>query len=130
MTPTKKILLVEDDHDDRLLFNDAMAHIDTDFDVVIAKNGLEALETLTYCTELPEAIFVDINMPLMSGIECLQEIKKNVRWKEIPVFVISTSTAGRARDNALLAGAEAYIVKPRRFDRFVEELSFCLSGAR
>jgi CheY-like chemotaxis protein len=127
LTP-KKILLVEDDHDDRRTFSDAMARIDNSLEIIIAENGAAALDVLHRCNPLPEAIFVDINMPVMNGIECLQQIKKNALWFNIPVFVISTSAATRARDNALLAGAEAYIVKPSRFEGFVEELAFCLNG--
>ena len=89
----KKILCVDDDHDDCLLLRESIQRLS---DVVVenAFNGekaLEVLENQKLSGDLPCLIVIDINMPLMNGIKTIESIKKDEQLKNIPVVVFSTS---------------------------------------
>jgi len=86
------ILLVEDNRLYQLLFIQVLKEIKHAILFDIANNGKEALDKLENSDTLPDFIFTDINMPVMDGIECLTEIKKNPKIKDIPVVILSSST--------------------------------------
>src|ERR1700761_8135544 len=94
----RTILLVDDDDNDREFFEDALKTIATDITLKIAGNGVEALDLLCNSTVLPDLIFMDLNMPLRNGYECLGDIKKNERLKNIPVVIFSTSLQGETEN--------------------------------
>jgi CheY-like chemotaxis protein len=96
---SKSIFLVEDDMDDQEFFIEALDAIENTNVYGVAKNGKEALAMLTNSFSLPDYIFMDFNMPLMNGIECLTEIGKNPHTRDIPVVILSGSIeqAGPAR---------------------------------
>ena len=87
----KSIFLVEDDIDDQEFFIEALLAIENTNLYGIANNGKEALSMLKNSISQPDHIFMDFNMPLMNGIECLTEIGKNPRTKDIPVVILSGS---------------------------------------
>src|SRR6188768_3557680 len=86
------ILIVDDDPEDIQLFAEALLEIDESINCVEAYNGLEALKVLKRNSFLPNYIFLDINMPLMNGRKCLEEIKSNPNYNHIPVIIYSTTT--------------------------------------
>src|SRR5690349_19380558 len=86
------ILAVDDDADDCEFFCDAIHEINNTIIVIKARNGEEALHTLHENVLLPDFIFLDINMPLMDGKTCLSEIRKDAKFREIPVIMYSTSS--------------------------------------
>ena len=86
------ILLIEDNRLYQLLFIQVLKEIKHAILFDVANNGKEALDKLENSDNLPDFIFTDINMPVMDGIECLAEIKKNPKIKDIPVVVLSAST--------------------------------------
>ena len=110
MKQSKCILLVEDDDDDQEFFISAIEDMDNVIVQAVVRNGKEALKHLENSTILPSVIFMDIDMPLMNGIECLTEIIKNPKTKEIPVVMLTTSTYQSERSQSL--GAKAFIMKP------------------
>src|SRR6188474_691486 len=83
------ILYAEDDFDEFDFFREALLRYDRNARLYHARNGVHALESLT--TYVPDIIFLDINMPLMDGWECLDAIKKTPRLDDVPVFMISTT---------------------------------------
>ena len=85
----KNIFLVDDDKEDQEFFIEALNKIENAKLYGIASNGKEALDTLKNTDTLPDFIFMDFNMPLMNGIECLSEITNLARTKEIPVTMLS-----------------------------------------
>ncbi|HYJ65811.1 MAG TPA: response regulator [Parafilimonas sp.] len=95
----KSVLLVDDDIDDREFFIEALDAIENVNLFGVANNGKEALDLLTNSVSLPDHIFMDFNMPVMNGIECLTEMEKNQKTREIPVVILSGSIeqAGSAR---------------------------------
>ena len=87
----KNIFLVDDDKEDQEFFIEALNKIENAKLYGIASNGKEALDTLKKTDTLPDFIFMDFNMPLMNGIECLFEITNLARTKDIPVLMLSSA---------------------------------------
>jgi len=113
-----RILITDDDQDDREFFADAIADIHLDFPVEYCKNGLELLDRLyNKNLSIPDIIFLDLNMPIMSGFESLKQIRDNAQFKDIPIIAIySTSATEDGIKNTFGLGANAYIVKPTDFN--------------
>ena len=106
-----RILLVEDDIDDQYFFREALSLLSPALSCQVAENGVEALKLLK---ELPlfDIIFMDINMPKMNGIECLQVLKSNDSYKNIPVVILSTSSDQAYIERCKILGATYYFTKP------------------
>lgn len=113
-------LIVEDDKDDQDIFLMALEELGEAYQCIFANNGREALSFLRNLK--PDCIFVDINMPGLSGIQCLQEIKKQPSLKEIPVAVYTTASAERYRETAFREGASAFFTKPGKLSDFIRML--------
>jgi CheY-like chemotaxis protein len=114
MDKAVSILLVDDDPDDKFLFMEALEKVNMLSECNYRSNGDEALMWLTTVTELPDYIFLDLNMPRIDGLEVLQEIKKHGRLKSIPVIIYSTSSNQSDKEKAMRHGASLYITKPSR----------------
>lgn len=112
-----RILLTDDDEDEREFFAQAIADLHLNYPVEFCKNGLELLAHLDDInTEMPDIIFLYLNMPKLSGFKTLQKIREDDRFKNIPVIAIySTSTAMDGVRNTFGLGANVYIVKPISF---------------
>lgn len=111
------ILLADDDDDDRLFFSEAIEQLDLSISLTWVVNGVELLNYLNNPeNQLPEIIFLDLNMPIKGGIECLTEIRKNERLKNLSVAIYSTSSAERDIEECLVQGANIYIKKPSDFE--------------
>jgi CheY-like chemotaxis protein len=105
------ILYVDDDLDDRQLFVESLRSIDEQSLCATARDGLEALNYLK-THELPDIIFMDINMPIMDGKTCLANIRKNTRTSRIPVIIFTTSNNPGERGECESLGASEFIKKP------------------
>jgi CheY-like chemotaxis protein len=115
---TLKILIVDDDEDDRLLFEEAISNIEPSIQVELAKNGLELFELMKKET-VPAVIFLDLNMPGKTGKECLAEIRKHKVWKKIPVVIYSTSANRYDILDTYKGGANLYLIKPTSFSELI-----------
>jgi CheY-like chemotaxis protein len=122
------ILIVDDDAEDIELFTEAVEEIDSTINCVEAYNGLEALKVLNRNALLPNYIFLDINMPLMNGRKCLEEIKNNNNYRHIPVIIYSTTTDQKQIDECRKLGAD-FLTKPNSFDALIFELQKILKPA-
>ncbi len=111
-----KILIVDDDADDRKLFIDAMKEVDFGIKCVTANDGREALEILKNAGVLPDYIFLDLRMPGYNGKKCIIEIKNDPRLKHIPVIVYTTSTEFEDSAEMKSLGAVHFISKPSNRD--------------
>jgi CheY-like chemotaxis protein len=119
MNKVINILLVEDDQLDILDIQRTMDRMNIFHRMHIAKNGEEALaflegEGLTPSGH-PDLVLLDINMPKMNGLEFLATIRKNDHWKDLKVFVVTTSEEKVDKEAASKLGVSGYIVKPLKF---------------
>lgn len=122
------ILIVDDDAEDIEMFTEAVLQIDSEINCVEAYNGLEALKVLKRNSFLPDYIFLDINMPLMNGRKCLEEIKKNEVYREIPVIIYSTTTDKKQIEECRALGAD-FLTKPNSFFELTSSLTRILKPA-
>jgi CheY-like chemotaxis protein len=117
----KPILLVEDDHVDVMTILRALKEIHVVNPVVSMENGEAALEHLRDpAAERPCIILLDLNMPIMNGIEFLQTIKHDADLKRIPVIVLTTSEEQQDKVHSFDLGVAGYMAKPVDYRRFVE----------
>jgi CheY-like chemotaxis protein len=124
----KRILFVDDDADDRLMFIESMELIAPHINCLIAKNGLDALTKIKGIeSELPELIFLDLNMPLLDGWGCLAELKANEKYSGIPVIMYSTSSYMEDIERALQNGALCFFTKPLVFKGLQKNLSIIMN---
>ncbi len=118
-----KILLVEDDSDDRLFFARALTKLEMDIELHEAKNGEDCLSFLqdNDVSDL-NLIFLDLNMPVMDGFECLEVIKSNSSYDHIVIAIYSTSSSDKDIEKTFLQGANIYLNKPTNFNDLVTSL--------
>lgn len=110
------ILLVEDDELDVISVRRSLVQLETEYELLTAFNGIEALELLNATEELPDAILLDLNMPKMNGIEFLEALRKDPRFVSVRVFVMTTSSESTDRDQAERLGISGYIIKPLNYN--------------
>lgn len=110
------VLLADDDEDDRLFFRDAFQEIKIKTKVNLVNDGVELMNYLHQDgAPLPHILFLDLNMPRKNGMECLLEIRRNDRLKEIPIAIYSTSSSEEDIEETFVKGANVYIKKPSDF---------------
>jgi CheY-like chemotaxis protein len=111
------ILLADDDEDDRLFFKEAFEEIKIKTNVSIVNDGVELMNHLTQDgNPLPHILFLDLNMPRKTGIECLLEIKRLAHLKDIAIAIYSTSSSEKDIEETFVKGANVYIKKPSDFN--------------
>jgi CheY-like chemotaxis protein len=111
----KTILLADDDRDDREFFRDALSAVSDDIVLHLAENGIEALNMLHSGTGTPDLVFLDLNMPMKNGYECLHDIKQDRTLLQIPIIIFSTSLQRETANEVYERGASLYIIKPNSF---------------
>ncbi len=134
--PTKTILLVEDNPDDRELMKLAFAQGEITHNLIVVSDGIEALDYLhkqasndnkdLSLTGMPSLIMLDLNLPKINGIEVLRRIRADPRTRLIPVIIISSSTEPQDLIDSYINGCNSYIRKPIHFTQlqiFVREIS-------
>lgn len=122
------ILLVEDDQVDVMTVKRALKANKTINPLFVVPNGEEALNFLRHQgafsshekSPSPGIILLDLNMPVMNGIEFLKVIKADDNLKRIPVIVLTTSKADEDRVESFNLSVAGYIIKPMEFEKFVE----------
>lgn len=115
------ILLVEDDEVDAMTVKRALKDLHVTNPLVLRENGEEALAYLRDPnTEKPCLILLDLNMPVMGGIEFLQEDKHDDTLKAIPVVVLTTSQEQQDKVASFNLGVAGYMAKPVAYQQFVE----------
>ena len=121
------ILLIDDDDIDVMTFRRTMRKLKIDNSLFVASDGLEALAMLRgnkqrVALSRPLLILLDLNMPRMSGIEFLQEIRQDQALKDLVVFAMTTSDDEQDRQAAYRYNVAAYLVKSRLGDSLQEAL--------
>ncbi len=129
MTDLKQlnILLADDDIDDCTFFNLALKELPIASKLVSVHDGDELMSYLRENVEhLPHVLFLDINMPRKSGMECLSEIKQNEKLKDLPVVMFSTSNSWETINMLFKSGADVYIHKPSDFAQLKQVIHHAL----
>mgnify|MGYP001314956207 CR=1 FL=1 len=127
-----KILLADDDPDDRAIIQDAMDSLDAGQVLCFAENGEQALSILHAAYHpgyRPSLIILDLNMPRLNGTETLRRLKKDDRFNNIPVIIFSTSINPLEKEKCMMLGAHSYITKPVSLQESMDTarafLTFC-----
>jgi len=119
--PDKPILLVEDDEVDIMTIRRALKEIHVGNPLVTRENGEQALAYLRDpSTEKPCIILLDLNMPIMNGIEFLQVAKNDEQLRRFPVVVLTTSEEQQDKVNSFNLSVAGYMAKPVSYRQFVE----------
>lgn len=118
------IMLADDDQDDRDFFSEAFDDLKIKTRLNLFNDGQQLMNYLlnTDC-DLPHILFLDLNMPIKSGIECLLEIKKEEHLKDIAIAIYSTSASEEDIEETFINGANIYIKKPNDFKVLKKVLS-------
>lgn len=123
MKKTIFCFLIDDDSDDRDIFLMALNQFNPSVKFDYAENGRQGIEKLkSDLTELPDYIFLDLNMQVMDGRECLKELKKIARVADIPVIIYSTTLNEKIIYETLQLGAFDHIEKPTQLSTLTNYL--------
>lgn len=118
------VLLADDDEDDRIFFVDALNELKMNTVIHVVNDGQELIDYLSKTdVTLPHVLFLDINMPYKTGIDCLDEIKKIDHLKDIAIAIYSTSGSEKDIEETFIRGANVYIKKPNSFALLKKALS-------
>lgn len=122
------IYLADDDSDDRAFFSDALKEIPIPTAIDEFSNGVDLMShLLDESTLKPNAIFLDLKMPLMDGFECLSDIREISDLDNVPVIIYSTSFHEKDVEKLKEMGATLYLKKPSSFNQLKTLLHKCLS---
>lgn len=114
------LLCIDDDQEDIELFQEAVRTINDNYSCLIATNGWEGLKEIE--KNVPDYIFLDMNMPVMDGKETLIHIRANRKLDSVPVFILSTSNDLKEAESCRKLGATKWLVKPGSFGELVQNI--------
>ncbi len=126
MPEAKKILMVDDDAEDRMLMQDMFTEIGVPDVACYADSGETALHYLEDLPddELPAVILLDLNMPRLNGTQVLKILKQNEKLKDITVIIYSTSVNIIEKEQSLKLGAHSYVIKPSSYNGCIEKAKY------
>jgi len=121
-----RLLLIEDDEDDVFLLGRAIDcvrdNLKLDIQYEHVENGLEGLYLVSkddLTDRLPDAVVLDLNMPRLGGVKFLKALRQSFLLKDLPIFVLTTTTSSTIHEEAIRAGANKVFVKPDDADALV-----------
>ena len=114
--------MIDDDEDDRDIFQLALQQLERKFKCVMVDNCIEALESLKHGSLEPDYIFLDLNMPIVTGRDCLVEIRKLRRFDKTPVLIYTTSSSQKDKEEVMQLGATSFITKPNKISALTSVL--------
>jgi two-component system, response regulator len=126
MTPEDTILLVEDNPGDEALTLRALKKANIANNVVVARDGVEAVEYLipsgqdAAARKLPQLVLLDLKLPKLDGHEVLKRIRADARTRLLPVVILTTSVEDQDRLDGYRLGANSYVRKPVDFNEFAQ----------
>lgn len=126
MQNPQTILLVDDDIDDHEFFGMAVSRINESIKILKAENGQQAINLLLDIEQLPDLVFLDLNMPAVDGKQFLRLIKEEPKLADLHVIVYTTSSSEEDVKETLQLGAKHYITKPDNITDIIKTLSAIL----
>ena len=120
------MVLADDDPDDCFIFSQVASEVDSRVKITCL-NNCESLLQFLESDVRPDVVFLDLNMPILSGQECLKKIKERIDWKDIPIVIYSTASRQEIIDECYKMGANLYIVKPSNTNKLKETISWIIS---
>lgn len=121
-----KILLIEDDQIEVMKLKRVVDKMDLEITLIEAKNGEEALDLLKDSQNLPDLIFLDLNMPKINGLEFLNILKEDEILKYLPTVILTTSSNRKDVLECYKVGVAGYILKPLKYDEYVDKMQKAL----
>jgi CheY-like chemotaxis protein len=112
----KTFLLADDDSDDADMFQEALCEIDPSIIFFHSPHGKDALNKMEEGVVEPNVIFLDLNMPVMNGLQCLTKLKTIQTLKDIPVIIYSTASSKKEVSVAIRLGALCFFTKPSDYN--------------
>lgn len=119
------IFIADDDPDDILFLKEAFKEISKNIKITSAKNGQELLKFVQLV--IPNLIVLDINMPCMDGLDCLEELRRSKRLDHVPIIMYSTGIREEHIDRSYALGASRYIKKPTYVSSITQQMSTLVS---
>lgn len=123
-----KVFMIDDDPDDREFFQIALDMTGIPYTLNTAESAVEALDMLPGLMELPDYIFLDLNMPLLSGIEFLQIFQEFSDLNKVPIIIFSTSSYHKDIEDTKALGASHFLSKTSDIDRLSEVVVTIIKG--
>ncbi len=119
-----EILLVDDDSDDRNTFKDALSELKIGTNLTLLEDGRNLLEYLENPdNKKPDILFLDLNMPYNTGVECLIELRQYSKFNDLSIAIYSTSSTDKDIEETFINGANIYIKKPNDFAKLKKILN-------
>lgn len=117
-----KILLIEDDKIEIMKMQRTLSRLDQKHELIEAYNGEEAMQLLSQAFWTPDIILLDLNMPKVSGIDFLTNLKSDPKFKYIPTIILTTSSNERDLQACYELGIAGYVLKPLKYDDYVSKI--------
>ena len=117
--------MAEDDEEDVDIFKDALADLNLNVHLTVFTNGMLLMNHLEKSDNLPDLVFLDLNMPLKNGLQCLKEIKSSNKYKSLNTIILSTSSNELQKEEMYNHGANLFLTKASTYKEFKNNLTKC-----
>jgi CheY-like chemotaxis protein len=121
----RSIVLADDDSDDIDIFKDSLNEVHSDIRLESVSNGKQLMELISHF--LPDLLFIDLDMPVKNGLECLVEIRSNPKMESLPVIVFSSTTRPANIQTAYEMGAHLFLIKSSSYEDYKSALKAILT---
>ncbi len=116
------VWIVEDDLDDQLFVEKALKAISPEITTRRMRDGIELIESLLRAAALPQLILLDVNMPLMNGLEALAELRRMPAYQHVPVVMLTTADDLKTVNKSIELGASRFLTKPNGHQELIRLL--------
>jgi CheY-like chemotaxis protein len=127
---TIRILLADDDADDRQFFSEAIEELGINHTIKLFSGGLDLmnhLASIDISEPTADLLFLDLNMPCKTGLDCLREIRNDPKFDTLSIAIYSTSSSEKDIEETFLCGSNVYIKKPNDFSKLKKAIADALS---
>ncbi|QKZ15113.1 response regulator [Spirosoma sp. KUDC1026] len=120
---TDYVFLVDDDEDDCFLTQLALEREAPQYKFKTIGNGMALIDALNQASVLPRLVLLDLNMPIMNGLEALERIRQNERYADLPVVILTTSDQESDKQQAAKLQADGFITKPFTSEQYQQAIA-------